>query len=238
VCHRTPTQLHQNPDGGFRTYGSPVAVGRYMGLDGSVSFKGWQSSQLCVTGVAVKALIEAGWAYKVSNALNFIREAQSEEGFWNPYWWNDALYSTVNCMWALKSTNTDGEALDQACGWIKGTQLPDGGWSDASTECGVAFSTALALKGLLLEPRLTDSESIQRGVKWLLSQQQADGGWPSYYLLRIPFPSMMEPWRYHAWVRDGKAIGAVIRDHRRLFTTATAFSALSMFDRRIRGEES
>lgn len=229
---------HQNLDGGFRTYASPISVGRYMGLGGGVSFEGWQASQLCVTGVATRVLIDAGSVEEVDDALNFIKKAQTEEGFWNPYWWNEVLYSTFNCMWALKAGSADSEIFGKACDWIAETQLADGSWSDSTTDEGVAFSTALALKGLMLESRCADSDRIMKGVEWLLTHQLDDGSWLPYYLLRIPHPAMKEPWRYHAWIRDGRAIGAVIKDHRRLFTTATAFSALSMFDRFCRGEVS
>jgi squalene cyclase len=229
---------HQNLDGGFRTYASPVSVGRYMGLDGSVSFEGWQTSQLCVTGVATRALIDSGISEGVADALKFIEESQMEEGYWNPYWWDDALYSTFSCMWALKAGDGDDEVLGKACDWIAETQLADGGWSHGTTGEAVAFSTALALKGLMLGSRSTDSDRVRRGVEWLLKHQLEDGSWPPHYLLRIPHPTMKEPWRYHAWVRDGKAIGAVIRDHNRLFTTATAYSALAEFDRYCRGETS
>ena len=229
---------HQNLDGGFRTYASPVSVGRYMGLDGSFSFEGWQTSQLCVTGVATRALIDAGTSEGVADALNFIKGSQMGEGYWNPYWWDDALYSTFSCMWALKAGDGGDEALGKACDWIAETQLADGGWSPGATGEGVAFSTALALKGLMLGSRSTDSDRVRRGVEWLLKHQLEDGSWPPHYLLRIPHPTMKEPWRYHAWVRDGKAIGAVIRDHNRLFTTATAYSALAEFDRYCRGETS
>ena len=226
---------HQNLDGGFRTYASPVSVGRYMGLDSSVSFEGWQTSHLCVTGVATRALINAGTNEGVADALKFIKGSQMEEGYWNPYWWNDALYSTYNCMWALKDDGGD-EVLERACDWVAETQLANGGWNDGTTEEGVAFSTALALKGLMIGSRSTDSDRIRRGVEWLLKHQLEDGSWRPYYLLRIPYPAMKEPWRYHAWVRDGKAIGAVIKDHNRLFTTATAYSSLAEYDRYCRGE--
>jgi hypothetical protein len=229
---------HQNPDGGFRTYASPVSVGRYMGLDGSVSFEGWQTSQLCVTGAATRALIDAGASEGVADALSFIKESQMEEGYWNPYWWNDALYSTFNCMWALKAGDVGDEVLGKAYDWIAETQLADGGWNDGTTGEGVAFSTALALKGLMLESRSRYSDRVRRGVEWLLKHQLEDGSWPPYYLLRIPHPAMKEPWRYHAWVRDGKAIGAVIKDHNRLFTTATTYSALAEYERYRRGETS
>ena len=229
---------HQNhPDGGFRTYASPYSVGRFMRLDSSVSFEGWSTSQMCVTGVATRALIEADSLEGVVEALNFIREAQTEEGFWNPYWWNERLYSTVNCMEALKAGGADdGEILRRAQDWIAKTQLTDGSWSDFTTPEGVPFSTALALKGLMLEPKLADSDKIRKGVEWLLTHQLADGSWPPYYLLRIPHPSMKEPWKYPLWIRDGKAINSVIKDHRRLFSTATVFSTLSEFDRFSRGE--
>ena len=229
---------HQNPDGGFRTYASPVSVGHYMGLNDSISFEGWQTSQLCVTGVAARALIDSGTSEGVAAALNFIRESQREEGYWNPYWWNDSLYSTVHCMWALKAYDGNENVLGKACDWIAKTQLADGGWNDGTTDEGLAFSTALALKGLMLGFRSRDQDRVKRGIHWLLTHQLEDGSWPPYYLLRIPYPPMKEPWRYHAWIRDGKAIGSVIKDHNRLFSTATAYSALVDFDRYYRGEMS
>src|SRR5207245_1563248 len=93
---------HQSPlDGGFRTYAAPNQVGRYMRLDQSVSFEGWASSQTCVTGVAVRALLQAGAREGIEEGLGYIRRTQTAEGYWNPYWWSEKLYGTVNCMDAL-----------------------------------------------------------------------------------------------------------------------------------------
>jgi hypothetical protein len=97
----------------------------------------------------------------------------------------------------------------------------------------VPFSTALALRGLMVAPRPDLSDNIRKGVEWLLTDQLADGSWNSHHILRIPHPSTMEPWKQPHWKRDGKAINAVIKDHRRLYTTATAFTALSEFDERL-----
>lgn len=231
--------LHQNhPSGGFRTYASPSAVGRYMKLNDGVSFEGWATSQMCVTGVAARALIEAHSSKGVVEAIYSIRNGQTEEGFWNPYWWNEKLYSTVNCMEALiAGGGNDLVILRRAQNWIAKTQLINGSWNDSTTSEGVPFSTALALKGLMLAPRLADSDKIRIGVEWLLTHQLVDGSWSPYYLLRIPHPSMKEPWKYPLWRRDGKVINAIIKDHRRLYSTATVFSALSEFkDRFSKGE--
>jgi len=222
---------HQNrSDGGLRTYSSPREVGRYMRLDGGISFEGWLSSQLCVTAVAVEALTESGFSDRVGEALDFIRASQNAEGYWNSYWWSGRLYATVHCMEALRSGGIEDDlgALNEAQEWVARTQLEDGSWSDSETE-GVPFFTALALRGLMMEPKPDLSEKIGHGIDWLLAHQLADGSWASGYILRIPHPSVREPWKASSWIRDGRAINAVIKDHRRLFTTATAFMALSEF---------
>jgi squalene cyclase len=94
---------HQSPlDGGFRTYAKPSEVGRYMMLDASVSFEGWSSSQMCVTPVAAQAVAESGSTLGVEEALGYVRRGQAAEGFWEPYWWSERLYATVNCMEFLR----------------------------------------------------------------------------------------------------------------------------------------
>jgi hypothetical protein len=237
---------HQSPsDGGFRTYAAPREIGRYMMLDESVSFEGWASSQTCVTAAAAQALIKTGSPRGVERALEHIRRTQTAEGHWNAYWWTDALYSTVLCMEALVSTGPgwEGDAgdavlLDRARAWIERTQLAGGGWNADSD--GWPFSTALALRGLMLGSgsiKASDTATaIGRGVEWLLTHQLADGSWGDQHILRIPHPSDKEPWTQARWARDGRAIGAAIKDHRRLYTTATAFRALSEFERISSGD--
>ena len=231
---------HQSPvDGGFRTYANPSHVGRYMMLDGTVSFEGWASSQLCVSAVATQALIENGSTQGVNKALDYIRRGQVVEGYWNPYWWSGKLYATVNCMEALKAAgdkNTD--SLVRAKDWIVKTQLVDGSWSDSPQPVeGWAFSTALALKGLMVSSDPLVNEKLVNSVEWLLNHQLSDGSWSSNHILRIPHPSMMEPWNQPFWKQDGKAINAAIKDQKRLFTTATIFAALSEFkNRSLKGE--
>jgi squalene cyclase len=224
---------HQSPlDGGFRTYAKPSEVGRYMMLDASVSFEGWSSSQLCVTPVAAQALAEAGSTVGLEKALGCVRRGQAEEGYWEPYWWSERLYSTVHCMELLRARGTgeDARLVVRAQDWIAKTQLANGAWGDSPEGGGVPFSTALALSGLMAGPGQGFSDNIERGVEWLLTDQLADGSWSAHYILRIPHPSTMEPWKQSYWRPDGKAINAVIKDQRRLYTTATVFTALSEFD--------
>jgi len=227
---------HQNPvDGGFRTYAKPSEVGRFMMLDASVSFEGWSSSQMCVTPVAARAIAEAGSPLGVESALGYVRRGQVAEGFWEPYWWSERLYATVNCIEFLKARGTGEDAglVRRAQDWIAATQLPSGAWSESPSAEGVPFSTALALSGLIVAPRPDLAENIRKGVQWLLTEQLADGSWNSHHILRIPHPSTMEPWKQLYWNRDGKAINAVIKDHKRLYTTATAFTALSELEERL-----
>jgi squalene-hopene/tetraprenyl-beta-curcumene cyclase len=227
---------HQNPfDGGFRTYAVPTDVGRYMMLDASVSFQGWSSSQMCVTPVVGMALAESGSSLGVDKALEYVRRGQRPEGYWEPYWWSERLYATVNCMEFLKTRGAERDAtlVSRAQGWIARTQLGSGAWSDSAGSEGVPFSTALALRGLMVAPSPSYTDNTGRGVEWLLTNQLTDGSWDSHHILRIPHPSTMEPWKQPSWTRDGKAINAVIKDHRRLYTTATAFTALSEFDERL-----
>ncbi len=232
--------LHQSPvDGGFRTYANPSHIGRYMMLDGTVSFEGWASSQLCVTAIATQALIENGSTQGVDKALEYIRKGQVVEGYWNPYWWSGKLYATVNCMEALKASGDNhANILFSAQNWIAKTQLADGSWSDSPQPVeGWPFSTALALKGLMLAPDHSLKDKISNSVEWLLNHQISDGSWNCNHILRIPHPSMMDPWNQTFWKQDGKAINAAIKDHKRLFTTATVFSALSEFENRsLKGE--
>jgi hypothetical protein len=81
----------------------------------------------------------------------------------------------------------------------------------------------------MLEGRSEYIKEIEKGVEWLLTQQLDDGGWRSSHMLRIPHPSIEEPWRQSLWKRDGKAINSIIKDHKRLYSTATVFTALSRF---------
>ena len=218
---------HQNADGGFRTYENPDRVGRFMGVNKSVTFEGWCDSQVCVTAAATQTLFENKVFSAAKKGLHFIENNQNEEGFWEPYWWNERLYATYHCIEALRTTYGDNsEPINRSQNWIARNQHLDGSWGDHSMNEGVPFSTALALRGLKVGQNGQFSEIIENGIEWLLTHQREDGSWGPDYILRIPHPAVTKPWIQANWIRDGKAINAVIKDQKHLFSTATVFSAL------------
>jgi squalene cyclase len=200
-----------------------------MGLGHGVSFEGWLSSQLCVTAVAVEALTESGFTDRIGATLDLIRNSQTADGYWYSYWWSGNLYATVHCMKALKSggIGEDARVICKAQDWVARTQLDDGSWGNPIQNGSLPFSTGLALSALMVEPRPDLSGRIAQGIDWLLDHQLSDGSWAPGHILRIPHPSVKEPWNESFWRIDGKAINAVIKDHRRIFSTATVFTALS-----------
>ena len=110
------------------------------------------------------------------------KKNQTAQGYWNSYWWNDNLYATASCMNALKyQLTTDSEVdacLCKAKKWILNEQLIDGSWTNTKGKDGTPFSTALALKGLLVQPQ-NALQSILNGVEWILKNQLEDGSWIS-----------------------------------------------------------
>ncbi len=228
---------NQSPlDGGFRTYAAPRAVGRFMRIGDNVSFEGWASSQMCVSAVAAQALMENRSSKGVDKVLSYIRNGQISEGYWNSYWWTGKLYATTQCIKALnkRGNETDISVIYKGQKWIAQTQLSDGSWTDSKDqESGWAFSTALALNGLLAAPKIVFDTQTKNGVKWLIENQLLDGSWAANHILRIPYPWTKDPWNQQSWNADGRAINAVIKDQRRLFTTATVFTALNQYQKRI-----
>ena len=195
---------------------------------------------MCVTAVAVQALMENCSTKGVNEAIDHIKKGQTLQGYWNPYWWNGKLYATVNCMEALKAKeNSDGfKLLSNAQKWIANSQMENGAWSNTpdSNEC-LPFSNSPWTGGLLIEPSKTSIEKIKNSAKCLLDQQLSDGSWNCSYILRIPHPAMKEPWNQSYWKKDGRAINALIKDHKRLFTTATVYRTLKEFEnKQLKGE--
>jgi hypothetical protein len=74
---------------------------------------------------------------------------------------------------------------------------------------------------------------MKDGIRWLVEHQLPDGSWATNHILRIPYPWTKDPWNQQSWNADGRAKNAVIKYHRRLFTTATVFTALNQYKKRM-----
>lgn len=214
--------------GGFRTYYPPTEIQKFMEWDGNVSFDGWSSSHVCVTANVVQSLLKAGFSPShetLQKAVGFLESNQSPEGYWESYWWNGRAYSTFSCMRAMITTGNL-ERVRKAQEWFLESESPEGGWVDGSTEESAAFSTALAVRALLLIPREDLIPAVERGVEWLIKHQLRDGSWVPVPILRVPEPWVMEPWKQKSWSRNARMTGSVVADQSRLITTATALSAV------------
>jgi squalene-hopene/tetraprenyl-beta-curcumene cyclase len=225
---------HQVSGAGFSTYREPEAIRRIMKLGADADFSGWCSSQPEVTAMAVLAL--SGWRRQRSDraaraALDFLLASQSESGWWEAYWWDGRIYSTSLAVRALLTADPGAHlaAVERAVDWMIGIQRPDGGWNNGVQGRSAAFQTALALLALVdsgSEPALSAAE---RGANWLLRNQLDDGSWKSCPILRVPDPDDLAPWTRSEWRTSNKGTGILVRDHRRVFTTATAFAGLARY---------
>lgn len=218
---------HQCPDGGFRTYLPDSGIRQFIEADEHEDLLGWCSSHLCVTGAAVRALFIAGIpsnSTAIQSALNFIRERQTEGGYWNSYWFHGKAYGTAHAIQALRLMGDDNDIprLIRAKEWLENNQATNGSWQDNGSSN--AFETALTICALLGTPS-PPLPNIWHGVGWLLQQQRQDGSWASQPILQVPATSEQAPWERRNWTKQGLT-GILVADHNRVFTTATVLKGL------------
>jgi squalene cyclase len=219
---------HQCPDGGFRTYLPASGIRQFIEADEHEDLSGWCSSHLCVTCVAVQTLFITGVPVNstaIQSALNFIRERQTEGGYWNSYWFHGKAYGTAHAIRALRLMGDDGDTprLIQAKEWLENNQATNGSWQDNGSPN--AFETALAIRALIETPS-PSLPRIRQGIAWLLQQQCPDGSWASRPILQVPATSDHAPWERRNWARQGLT-GILVADHNRVFTTATILQGLA-----------
>jgi len=216
--------------GGFRTYWSPEVLQKYRPSATAETFRGWCSSHLSVTAAAVRALLNAGLSSleaAIERALRYIMDHRNANGCWNCYWWIDHYYPTYQALSAIaRFPEVFRSVYPGALAWLVKAQCNEGGWSTSVDGKQCAFSTALAVRSLLLSDEPRYRGAIAKGLRWLVTSQSADGSWHSVPILRIPPPRLMDPTHYREWRVDDKGVGAYIRDQNRLFTSATVWAAI------------
>lgn len=199
----------QRENGGLATYQNATGVRRSMHLAESENFEGWCSAHTCVTAAAayLPTPFQAG-------ALKYLRRSQSSEGCWIPYWWVDVDYATALAVEALMTTDqgNDDAALMAATKWAETNRSVDSPFNAACRMSILRRTSSFAAAGL--RARLED-------------QQSSDGSWPSSARMRIPPPSMLHPEYCRQWDPFGKGISSIVKDRRRIYTTATVLRALA-----------
>lgn len=219
--------------GGFRTYRTLTNEKKTP--------DGWCSPHLCVTSVALQALLlyDSQPLPCLEKSIDYICRHQSDAGFWESYWWDGRIYGTVQALRALQGwRNRDiGNPIQKGVHWLVANQNSDGGWNNGIVGRSNPFFTGLAtsfLAEMFYDNYVTN---IEKGIDWLLGQQLKDGSWYSSQTMRVPSPEQTEPWNFREWKTDSSLYGVLIGDGNRIFTTATVIRALLSFGERKFGNQ-
>ncbi len=156
---------HQDANGGFATYGQGARTSLTP-----ADQPGWFEPEVSVTSSAVMALAETGMADpdRLRAARDFLTR-QCAEGLWASYWWVGFGYATHLALSAL--SRIDGTApaeLTRAEHALISRHRPGGGWANDDGAIGNAFSTAFALRTLLLTGGdLAEHNAVAHSLAWL-----------------------------------------------------------------------
>jgi squalene cyclase len=92
-----------------------------------------------------------GSSVTVDKAIEWIHDAQREDGSWYGSWGVCFTYAT---MFALESLGIAGETYEnservrRACEFLRGKQMDDGGWGETYMVSGVIWKIAVMLTGV------------------------------------------------------------------------------------------
>jgi squalene cyclase len=220
---------HIQADGGLATFARSGAIRIFTGLLlHPVSFAGWCSSHPDVTAAAatLKHFSMRG------RCLEYLRGAQTVEGYWPAYWWRDRVYTTALAVEALACAGEakDKAQIEAAIEWTCSRFDTQGTIPTRIHPDGSPFATALGLRVLVLAGVTGPCGDLKaRGCDWLLAHQRADGSWEPSAAMRIPPPNMTDPESYTRWQMSSFVLGAhIVLDQGANFTTATVLHSLSL----------
>lgn len=123
----------------------------------------------------------------------FLLSQQREDGSFEGSWGICFSYGTMFGIEGLRAGGLDvsDEAVQRAATFLKGKQLPDGGWGETPesslhrryvhAECGQAVMTSWAMLGLIAAGH-ADGSAVRRGAVRLIRTQRADGTWPAEHI--------------------------------------------------------
>jgi squalene-hopene/tetraprenyl-beta-curcumene cyclase len=134
----------------------------------------------------------------VRTAVQWLSEAQEQDGSWFGRWGANHVYGTGAAVPALVSVGvaSDDPRIERAVAWLESVQNRDGGWGEDMRSYddpawrgrgeSTPSQTAWALLALIAAGRF--GESTQRGVGWLVEHQRPDGSWDEPYYTGTGFP--------------------------------------------------
>lgn len=157
---------------------------------------GWRGGHLCVAANAAGLIGEPLAAHLLSS--------QDPDGAWPAYWWRGDAFATALAAESLASCEGAHESRARAAAWAKGRA--------ASTRN--AFDRAWLIRILALGGAADRAQARTMALA-LAAEQRPDGGWDSSAEMLFPDP---------AEVRR-REDAPIVRDQRRLFTTASALLA-------------
>lgn len=208
---------HRDPEtGGFSTYGDADGIHRY--IDASPELvAGWTQPHICVTAVAVQALLltgDPGGRADALTAVPYLLAGQSGDGLWRSYWWSGVGYPTYMTLRALGMARALSEEVADHC--RAGLAETIRGWDETGIEPS-DFDRAFVLLSCLL---LGHIAPVEVGIQHLRTSQREDGSWPASPILQIPPPPVLDPASITQWRFDDLGTGVVLRDVGRIFGTA------------------
>jgi squalene-hopene/tetraprenyl-beta-curcumene cyclase len=165
--------------------------------------------------VEMLAALGLGSAPRTRRGVQWLLDAQEDDGSWFGRWGVNYVYGTGAVVPALVAAGMSPaeEPIRRAVRWLEAHQNEDGGWGedcrsyDDPAWIGMGPSTASQTGWALiaLDAAGERSGAVHRGVEWLVRTQRANGTWdepqytgtgfPSdfyinYHLYRLVFPIM------------------------------------------------
>lgn len=229
----------QNKDKGFSTYYNND-IKKAMRMDDNSDFKGWFTSQDCVTSVAcfVSSLQQSQPVFKKTyeETKDFLVRRQNTNGSWRSYWWTEDIYATCFSVMAFLREKGLNNVCKKGVEFLLNNQESEGCWTTINVPC--VFYTALALKTIMQYYCYVEKDDrflkcIERGMDWLGKMQYEDGSWCSSRILRLPFPDELEPEKVKDWRNTSFGLNCLVDDHNRIFTSATVYNMLKLYERQF-----
>ncbi len=149
--------------------------------------------------VEMLAYEEAADPAVLAAGVEWLLEAQEDDGAWFGRWGVNYLYGVGAAVPALVAAGVDpgGPAIRRAVGFLEAHQNDDGGWGEdirsyddptrRAQGASTASQTAWALLALVAAGEAR-AAAARRGVAWLVATQLADGNWDEPWYTGTGFP--------------------------------------------------